>query len=325
MTPSRRNALLVGLFVSVALLLIVATVLAVGGASWFSSRIPASVYFQGSVRGLYVGAPVTFRGVKVGEVESIGIEIDSKTLAARIPVRLSLSAGAVRWGDQQATSVQDLPELVKRGLRARLAMQSVVTGQMGVDLDFMPDTPLAFANPRAPDPEIPAIKDRLDALIEQVSDLPVRELALDLRRTLQTLDQTLKATQVAMERTGRELGSTGAEARRTLQTATQALEDVQTQSHATLVSVQRLSDASRQTVQQAQPELQRTLEAARDSAAQARQAMQQVAELTAPGAPVRADLDAALRDLALATRSLRAFGEQLERQPNALLFGKPAP
>lgn len=322
---SKRNALLVGLFITAALFLIVASVLAVGGASWFSMRIPAWVYFQGSVRGLYVGAPVTFRGVKVGEVESIGIQVDQKTLEALIPVRVSLSPGAVRWGDQSATRPGDLPELIKRGLRSRLAMQSVVTGQMGIDLDFKPDEPLVFNNPNSPDPEIPAIKDRLDALIEQVSDLPVRELAADLRITIQALDKTLKATEQAMDKASHELVSTSAEARKTLGAATVALQDVQAQSHATLVSVQQLSEVSRQTVLQAQPDLQRTLEGTREAAASAKQAMRNVAELTEPGAPVRADLDAALRDLAWATRSLRAFSEQLERQPNSILFGKPNP
>lgn len=321
----KRNALLVGLFITASAILIVTSVLAVGGASWFSTRIPAWVYFQGSVRGLYVGAPVTFRGVKVGEVESIGIQIDAKTLEAMIPVRVSLSPGAVRWGDQSATRSSDLPDLVKRGLRSKLALQSVVTGQMGIDLDFNPNAPLVFANPNSPDPEIPAIKDRLDALIEQVADLPVRDLAMDMHHTVQTLDKTLQATQAAMDRASRELGNTSAEARKTLEAATKALQDVQEQSHATLVSVQQLSDASRQTVLQAQPELQRTLEGTREAAASARLAMRNVADLTAPGAPMRADLDAALRDLALTTRSLRAFSEQLERQPNSILFGKPTP
>lgn len=321
----QRNALLVGLFVSAAAALIVAGVLTVGGVSWFSGRIPALVYFQGSVRGLYVGAPVTFRGVKVGEVQSIGIEIDPKTLAARIPVSLSLSPGAVRWGGAQATSAGDVPDLVRRGLRARLALQSVVTGQMAIDLDFKPATPLAFVNPHAPAPEIPAVKDRLDALIEQVSDLPVRDLVQDVRQTLHTLDQTLDATRSAMLRSQQELGATGAAARQTLDTATQALRDMQAQAHTALLSVQQLSDASRQTVLQAQPELQRTLEGARRASVDAQQAMHNVAELTAPGAPLQADLGDALRDLARSTRSLRSLSEQLERQPNAILFGKPTP
>jgi len=323
---SKRNALLVGLFVVAACVLVVAGVLAVGGSKWFANRIVAQVYFQGSVRGLYVGAPVTFRGVKVGEVASIGLEIDEKTLAARIPVRLSLLTGAVRWGNQQAASARDLPDLVQRGLRARLAMQSVVTGQMGVDLDFKPDTPLVLlGGSRHGDPEIPALKDRLDALIEQVSDLPVREMALQVREALTTLDTTLRVMQQTLQRTGRDIEATSAEARQTLRTATAALQAVQTQSQSTLGAVQQLADTSRQAVVQAQPELQRTLQSAREAAAAAQQAMHNVAELSAPGAPLRADLDAVVRDLALTTRSLRAFSEQIERQPNALVFGKPSP
>jgi paraquat-inducible protein B len=321
----KRNALLVGGFVVAALALIVLGLITVGGADLFAKRQKAMVYFQGSVRGLYVGAPVTFRGVKIGEVLSIGIEVDPKSLVTRIPVGLTLGSDTLKMGDEKGGSFRNLPDLVQRGLRAKLIIQSVVTGQTGIDLDFKPDTPVVLLGGGGELPEIPAMRDRLDALLDQVSELPLADVVKEARQTINSLDATLKVTQQAVALSGKELAATAAQARQTLAVGAKALQDVQAQANATLASVAQLSESSRNVVLQTQPEIQLTLQSARDAAQAAQQAMGNVAELSAVGSPLRSDAELAVRDLSLAARSLRSFADQLERQPNTILFGKKAP
>ena len=89
----------------------------------------------------------------------------------------------------------------------------------------------------------------------------------------------------------------------------------------TLAAISQLSESARQTVLAAQPDLQRTLAGTRDAAESARLAMNRVAEMTAPDASLRADLDAALRDLSQAARGIRDWSELLEEKPNAIIFG----
>ncbi|MDO9005549.1 MAG: MlaD family protein [Aquabacterium sp.] len=322
----KRNALLVGGFVVTALILIVAGLVTLGGADLFSKRQKAVVYFQGSVRGLYVGAPVSFRGVKIGEVLSIGIEVDPKSLVTRIPVGLTLAGDMVKMGGEQGGSFRKLPDLVQRGLRAKLIIQSVVTGQTSIDLDFKPNTPVVLlGGGSSAVPEIPAMRDKLDALLDQVAELPLADLVQDVRRTINQLDQTLKVTQQAVALSGKEIGAAAAQAKQTLVVGAKALQDVQAQAQATLASVEQLSESSRNVVLQTQPEIQQTLQAARDAAQAAQQAMGNFAELSAVGSPLRSDAELAVRDLSLAARSLRSFADQLERQPNSILFGKKAP
>ena len=322
----KRNALLVGGFVVAALILIVVGLVTLGGADLFAKRQKAIVYFQGSVRGLYVGAPVSFRGVKIGEVLSIGIEVDPKSLVTRIPVGLTLASDTVKMGDEQGGSFRKLPDLVQRGLRAKLIIQSVVTGQTSIDLDFKPDTPaVLLGGGSGAVPEIPAMRDKLDALLDQVAELPLADLVQDVRRTINQLDQTLKVTQQAVALSGKEIGAAAAQAKQTLVVGAKALQDVQAQAKATLASVEQLSESSRNVVLQTQPEIQQTLQAARDAAQAAQQAMGNFAELSAVGSPLRSDAELAVRDLSLAARSLRSFADQLERQPNTILFGKKAP
>ena len=112
--------------------------------------------------GLAVGAPVTFRGVRVGAVDSIKIEFDPQT-AGRPDTRHGQTrarSGSAREarGRHSDTGHLDLPDLIARGLRAELILQSFVTGQSAIDLDFDPTSaPVLHAGHHQPagDPNAP--------------------------------------------------------------------------------------------------------------------------------------------------------------------------
>jgi len=327
----RRNALLIGSFLLGALVLVVAGILWLSGNALFQTQYKAVMYFQGSVSGLYLGAPVTFRGVAVGQVDDIGIELDSRSLQARIPVWVRLRTETLRFSNGTAPPALDLQTLVQRGLRARLVAQSFVTGQKSIELDFAPDTPVVRVGDPG-EPEIPALADRFGALIDQVAELPLRETVQelrgavgDLRKTLVSVQSTLDSAQATLGGASQELAKLSAEARTTLGVASTAIRELQGSATATLGAVTQLSETARGSVAAAQPELQRTLASAREAADAARVAMARVAELTAPGAPLRGDLDAAVRDLAQAARGLREWSEVLEERPNAIIFGTNRP
>jgi len=322
----KRNALLIGAFVIASLAMIVAGVLWLSGANLFKQQQTAMIYYRGNVSGLYVGAPVTFRGVAVGQVDSIGISVDRDTLKALVPVRVRLQADPVQFTGSSKNPV-DLLTLVQRGLRARLTAQSFVTGQKAIELDFLPATPSTLYGDGS-QPEIPAVADRFGALIDQVAELPLRDTVQEIRDTVKELrgtlvgvQRSLDTAQTVLAQTSVELARTGNDARATLRTANDAIRQVQATTTATMNSITKLADTSRETVQTAQPELQRTLASAREAAESARLAMDRVAEMTAPGASLRGDLDAAIRDLSQAARGLRDWSELLEEKPNAIIFG----
>jgi len=322
----KRNALLIGSFVVAALVMIVVGVLWLSGNSLFSKQQEAMIYYKGNVSGLYVGAPVTFRGVAIGQVEAIGIEVDRESLKALMPVRVRLKAEALRYNGAKDTP-SDLPALVQRGLRARLVAESIVTGQKAIELDFAPGTPATLVG-HSSIPEIPALAERFGALIEQVAQLPlaetvqeIRDTARELRGALVSVQQTLAGAQAVLDSASKQLTQTGAESRVTLQAATEAIHAVQANSAQTMASITQLSEAARSTVLSAQPDLQRTLAGTREAAEAARVAMNRLAEMTAPNAALRSDLDAAMRDLSQAARGLRDWSELLEEKPNAIIFG----
>ena len=177
-------------------------------------------------------------------------------------------------------------------------------------------------------PVIPALAERFGALIDQVAELPLRDTVQDirdtvkeLRETLATVQHTLDNAQSLLTQSTHELHETGEQSRLTLKAAGDAIAQVQAHSAATLDSITQLSDTTRGAVVAAQPDLQRTLAGTREAAESARLAMNRVAEMTAPNAALRSDLDAAVRDLSQAARGLRDWSELIEEQPNAVIFG----
>lgn len=89
------NKTVIGIFVVVALALVVLAVLVLGSGKFFKHNTKIVMYFKGSVKGLSVGSPVSFRGVKVGSVTEIKMLFDPKDLSVMIPVYAELEPGSL--------------------------------------------------------------------------------------------------------------------------------------------------------------------------------------------------------------------------------------
>ena len=312
------NPAAIGGFVVGALVLAVVGILAVGGNQLLVRQRHAVIYFSGAVTGLAVGAPVNFRGVRVGQVTDIRLQFDASNLAARIPVFIVLDPRKVRMVGGARVSVADVPweKFIEKGLRAKLAIQSLVTGTLDVELDFLPDTPAVMIGSDPDADEIPALRSDFDTFRDQLSQLPLRQITDELRETLLAVRQLAQTADT-------ELAKTAASARNTTDTLAQAVTRLQSDTSRTLASVQKLSEHVDGAVVQLQPQLGATLMTAQKALADADATLAHTAELTAPGAPMRADLEEALRNLSIASESLRNFAETIDRNPQVFLTGGP--
>ncbi len=122
------------------------------------------VEFDGSVRGLNVGAPVEFRGIQVGRVKDITLLLDPEHRRYTIPVVIEIQP-------QRATVVgsikgkkpyEFMDQLIKQGLRAQLGSGSLLTGQLLVSLDFFPDAPPASMKMSGEYPQIPTVPSSIE-------------------------------------------------------------------------------------------------------------------------------------------------------------------
>ena len=163
--------------------------------------------FKESVRGLAVGAPVDLRGITVGEVTKIKAEIDhaSKKVAMAVQIRFypeRLKPRSRSTSDQRKTvdSHKLLDDMVKQGFRAQLKSGSLLTGQLYVALDFFQDAAAAKINWGKNPAILPTVSGNMTQLqasltqiVQKLEKLPLEELAGDVRKTVQTLDVTLKS------------------------------------------------------------------------------------------------------------------------------------
>jgi paraquat-inducible protein B len=324
MRMADRVSLAVGIFVLGGLALGAAAILVFGGMRLFTATIPAVTYFPGSVAGLSVGAPVTFRGVKVGTVRSMRVHVELSDLRAVIPVFLDLDPAQLAWTNgTPAPGDAELRRAVHAGLRAQLVAQSLVTGQLAVDLDFRggPPSPEAAAGTTL---EIPSVTSDMQYLKDQLTELNLPALAEKASRVLTTLQRVLddlgdKATPLAQS-----LLLAVADARTTLQSATIAIRAVQGDSARTLGNLDRLGAAGRRQLATSGAQLDVVLARAASVLARADTLTASLSAATAPRSAERADVQATLRDLAASAASLRSFTRDLQRNPAATLLGHVA-
>lgn len=317
------KSVIVGAFVLGGLALIVAAILFFGKSRLFEPAERAVVFFQGSVAGLDVGSPVTFRGVRVGSVQQIALRISTEG-RARIPVYLELLPDRVILErDIPSTETPTIGDLVTAGLRAQLGMQSFVTGQLRIDLDFRPGTPaqLTAIDTRGI-PQIPSLPSDLERLRSSFVDLPLQDLAQATLRTLAAIEHLASHVDSrldpVLDAAGRGLGT----AVETFQAAEGAIEQVRVDASRALRDLDKVLEQAHGQLDARGGELATVLRDIDRAVRRADLVLSSIDGLVSPQSRTRGDLEATMRDLSATAASLRGFAREIERNPGLLLRGR---
>jgi len=197
---------LIGGFVVGALALVVVAVLIFGGGKFFSEKSKYVLYFESSVKGLSIGAPVIFKGIRIGSVTDIKAVVDPESLSIQIPVYIEtepstfsvhdLDTSLLAAMESKEERLRATRQLIDRGLRAKLDQQSFVTGQLMVSLDFYPDKPAKFLGDGRV-PEIPTILSPMAELSKTLGEIDFQGLATNLASTVSAIERTVSSPQIA--------------------------------------------------------------------------------------------------------------------------------
>jgi paraquat-inducible protein B len=174
----------VGGFVIGAVLIGLIAVIVFGSGRIFEHRAQHVAFFTGSLQGLRLGAPVQFRGVEIGTVSEIYVQFNSVTLDFLIPVVLDINNDLLQdTGNAEVKPEDRIEELIEKGLRAQLAVQSFVTGQQVVQLALHPDTPVQMVETDLPYEQIPTIPSTFEAMEKSVGNVlqDISDLLTDLK------------------------------------------------------------------------------------------------------------------------------------------------
>jgi paraquat-inducible protein B len=255
------------------------------------------LHFNESTRGLTVGAPVEFRGIKIGEVVDIKAQFNQETFTPQIIVLIETEPQ--RWeivGKNQAGTVEDSAQtmgiLVAKGLRAQLKTGSLLTGQLFVALDFHPDAPEATVKHGQQFPEIPTIPAplqvitaRVNKLLAKLETLPIEQIGKDLGDTVQNFKHLSESKELLQ--------------------AVQALNE-------TLQETRQLVHNLDSNVT---PAINSTLD-------QAQKTLVSVEGTLGQDSPLQHEMRQAIKELGEAARAVRILTDYLERHPEALIYGK---
>ncbi len=184
------NLKMIGLFVSIGLLSLF-LMLAYFLKSKFSDNESIVVmYFDESVKGLDVGAPVLFKGVKIGEVTEVRLQANLQTMQFLIPVYAKIYNGKSLITNNRDERAR-LDKFIQDGLRARLAINSVITGQLLVELDMFPKSKIVLHEEAKNQFEIPTIGSPFAEISKSIQVMPITQIADDVHNITQTLDKEL--------------------------------------------------------------------------------------------------------------------------------------
>jgi paraquat-inducible protein B len=272
----------------------------------YTKKIKFVMFFDSSVRGLNIGAPVEFKGIKVGSVVDVRLEFDSENTTFRIPVLIEIEPERIieRSSRDISSPYQTLNILVERGLRARLQTGSLLTSQLYVELGMHPDTPLRLSGEETPFPELPTLPvANFGAITESMEDLLARLNALDIEEIVSVLLDTLKG------------------ANETLQSANEL---INTPDIRDLIENMRLSLQSFKSVIQKVDEssLQEVINTGQSALDSLTETLAKTNDLLEPNSPIQYNVIKMTSELEETARSIRLLIETLERNPQALIFGK---
>jgi len=187
----KGNKTAIGIFVTGAIILLVIGISVFGSGMLFERADKYTLFFDGSVKGLTPGAPVVFRGVKIGNVDQINLLYDHKTEEVFILVIIKVELSRVK-GVSDRIGYPNYGELIKKGLRARLEIQSFVTGQLIVAFDFYQNKPAKMRGIMEQYPELPTLP-MAPGVMDIMQDLPLKEIANNVKETTAGLNKLVNS------------------------------------------------------------------------------------------------------------------------------------
>ncbi len=320
----QANPALIGLFIVMGLALGVAGLLLFGSSRLFTRSYRYVVYFNSSLNGLNEGAPVKYRGVTIGTVERVMIRFNQATNDTGMPVVIQIRDDLIRKRWVGPVSVHDFEHLdyeVRRGLRASLETESLVTGVLYVSLEvFQNPPPPVYHQLKKTYPEIPTRPNDIQRLMNNLARIDLNDLVERLNALITRIDfavDRLNAAQV-----GESLTNLLTSLNRVVNSPdlTNSLAELTV----TIAQYRRLAEKIQDQVDPLADNINDTLTRAGATLAQIQAGMQNLRGLLDPDSPLRNELAIALDQLGQAAQSIAALTDYLQAHPNALITGRRA-
>jgi paraquat-inducible protein B len=321
----RTSKTVIGIFVVSALALVVTAVLIFGSGDFLKERYKFVLFFKDSVKGLNVGAPVVFLGVKIGEVKDISVVEDPLNSSFYIQVIIELTSGKIKQSLTKETrgskeTYEYCNQLIKQGLRAQLGLQSVVTGQLQIELDFKPEEKGVLFGGNDQCQEIPTIPSTFEKFTKTLENLPLEEIIDKLTSLLNRIgtllnspeiQEILKSMKLAME-----------DARQFSYKANKQIQPLIKKLDAVLETYSKLAQNLDRQIDPLASNVQELVKVVTEASKQADKTFQAIEDVVGEDAVPAVELTRSLKEFSSAARSIRNLADYLNRHPETLFWGK---
>jgi len=298
--------------------------------STYTQKIQFLLFFEGSVRGLAIDAPVEFKGIKVGLVKDIRLEFHAEDTSFRIPVLVEIEPERIIKPGKEAegATMETVNTLIDRGLRARLQTGSLLTGQLFVELVMKPDSEQHLVTTDVNIPQLPTIPGEIDEVTSSIKRFLAKLDKVELDQIAEELQGTLAGAnnllnQEKMDGLITELQGTLAGTNNVLNH--EKMEDLITNMAISMASLKGVLAALDRHAEPLSENMVKTLAALPLALDKARGTMTMIDNVLKPESQLHYRVIQMADELAEAARSVRSFVNLLERSPESLIFGKDAP
>jgi paraquat-inducible protein B len=289
-----------------------ASLVVFGSGKFFQKTVKCVMYFEESVKGLSVGAPVLFQGVQIGSVISVVLQVDPVKMKTNIPVIIEYEPNKFQVAGSQEMlrdPRKNISKLIEQGLRAQLGMQSFITGQLIIELNFFPDTPVVLKNIDKEYIEIPTIPSTSAKLADALEKLDLKGLEKHLESTLAGIDRFVNNPDLAAS--VRALKNTLQDASKLVTRVDRQVDPLATDVKKTVKEVGKLASNIDARVGGLTTGFDTTMSAAKGVLSQ--------------DSPLMVELENALKEISAMSRSIRQLTNYLDQHPEALIRGKGNP
>jgi paraquat-inducible protein B len=329
----RASPTLIGVFTIVGLILTITALVLFGTGKFFAKSSSIILYFENSAYGLLVGSEVRFGGVRIGRVTSIQVIIDPHINRRIIPVvvRMNeedlLDTGLTKGGKIDFSTTEGVKKAVADGLRARMKQQSLVTGQLYIEFDLLPDSPIIEYKPEMtpPYPIVPTLGTELDDLMKSIADglrkfndLDLTSILTEFRAVLAiTKDQVaaLNLHQINENIVGITHDVHSLTSNKKIDKAIDSLDQA-------LASFDELSNKANQRIDPMLKDFERVMQHASTALVKIDNASADISKITNPRAPVLMRVQTVLEEAERASRAIKELANDLKQNPSALILGK---
>jgi len=329
---NKANPTTIGAFVVGAVLLIAISFALFGGAQIFATKNRYVALFDEPTNGLRVGANVLLNGVRIGYVSDIDLLIDEVNFETDTQVTLEILPEDIMTRSGGSLVAEFGPGLNhdvlinEAGLRATLAIESFVTGQLHVEFQLRPETPAEMRSTDALYPEIPTITSNTQELLNKVQswfaniqeNIDVGQISVELTQILSGLNEIVNSDDLRGTLSGvNQLVNDDA-----VQDLATTLQLTLTDMRTALASADELFQRAGDDVDVLLADMHPVLENLNATLEEAEETLEAAKDQLSGDSEQAYELAATLDELTRAASTVRQFFDYLERNPEALFRGK---